>query len=184
MMKNIRRSFRTAIAALACFALVMPVEVLAAQAGGDRPIPQQAAASDIAVVAIADVALQEGGVLIAQVYTAEGTPHAGTTVTIQKQGRQLVQATTDANGMLAVSGLQGGVYQLAVGQTVGSYRLWAPGTAPPIAKPGALLVEGQGVVRGQFGGGGGFMNNPWVWTAIIATAITVPIAVANSSNGS
>lgn len=179
MMKNGHRSFRTAIAALTCFAMVAPVEVLAAQTGGDRPIPQQAAASDIT-----DVALQEGGVLIAQVYTAEGTPHAGTTVTIQKQGQQLVQATTDANGMLAVSGLQGGVYQLAVGQTVGSYRLWAPGTAPPVAKSGALLVEGQGVVRGQFGGGGGFMNNPWVWTAIIATAITVPIAVANHSSGS
>ncbi len=179
MMKNIRRSFRTVIASLACFVMVAPVEVLAAQADGDRPIPQQPSASDIA-----DVAIQAGGVLIAQEYTAEGTPHAGTTVTIQKQGRQLVQATTDANGMLAVSGLQGGVYQLAVGQTVGSYRLWAPDTAPPAAKPGALLVEGQGVVRGQFGGGGGFMGSPWVWTAIIATAITVPIAVANSSSGS
>ncbi len=178
MMKNIRRSFRTAIAALACFALVMPVEVLAAQAGDNRPIPQQASAS-----AIADVALQAGGVLVAQVYTAEGTPHAGMTVTIQKQGRELVQATTDANGIVAVSGLQGGVYQLAVGQTVGSYRLWAPGTAPPVAKPGALLVEGQGVVRGQYGGGGVF-NSPWAWTAIIATAIVVPIAVANRSSGS
>ena len=178
MIKNGHGSFSTVIASLACFAMVAPVEVLAEQAGGGRSISQQAAASDIA-----DVALQEGGVLVAQVYTAEGTPHAGTTVTIQKQGRQLVQATTDANGMLAVSGLQGGVYQLAVGQTVGSYRLWAPGTAPPVAKSGALLVEGQGVVRGQFGGGG-FMNNPWVWTAIIATAITVPIAVASHSSGS
>jgi len=180
-MKNGHRSFRTAIAALACFAMVVPVDVLAAQAEGDRPVPQQASASDIT-----DVALQEGGVFVAQIYTAEGTPHAGTTITIQKQGRQLVQATTDANGMVAVSGLQGDVYQLAVGQTVGSYRLWAPGTAPPVAQPGALLVEGQGVVRGQCGGGGGlgFMNNPWMWAGMIASAITIPIAVANHNSGS
>lgn len=144
-------------------------------------VPQAAFAAGPEKTEIIDVALRDGGVLVGQIFSAEGAPTSGAEVKIVQNGKELVRTTTDENGLYAVRGLQGGMYHVVVGETVGAYRVWTTGTAPPSAIQGALLVEGQGTVRGQLGS---FLTQPWVLAAIIATAIAVPIAVSNNSSSS
>ena len=167
---------------LACFGMVIPQTVIAAPPSRTLALARPASARGQDSV-ILDVALRDGGVLVGQIVTAEGTALAKTPVSLQQNGKELVRTATDANGMYAVKGLRGGVYHVVSGKTAETYRLWAPGTAPPSAKDAALLVEGNGVVRGQ-GRALSMLSNPWVLTAIIATAIAVPIAVNNSGGSS
>ena len=66
------------------------------------------------------------------------------------QNGQLISSTkTDEQGMFAISGLRGGLHQIVAGGEVRTIRLWAEGTAPPIAKQGLLMVRQQTVMRGQ-----------------------------------
>lgn len=99
---------------------------------------------------VIDVALNDGGLLLGQVVNPQGLTTAKTPVTLAAGGRRLAVSPTDANGNFAFSGLRGGVYQLSADQTVHAYRLWAPGTAPPSAKRGVLLITGSEVTRGAF----------------------------------
>ena len=160
--------------AVACLGMLIPQAALAAVPNGPAG-PAGAHAKDSV---IRDIALRPGGVLVGQIVTAEGTAQAKTPVSLQQNGKELVRTTTDANGLYAIKGLRGGVYHMVSRQTVETYRLWSPDTAPPAAKDAALMVEGNGVVRGQLGG---ILANPWVLTAVIAMAIAVPIAVSNNA---
>jgi hypothetical protein len=95
-------------------------------------------------------------------------------------------ATTAADGGFAVQGLKGGVYQVSTLQGHGIYRLWSPGTAPPVAQNGAILytqssaVDSNVVHYTQNGDGGGLkmlLTNPIVIAGIVATAVAVPVAL-------
>jgi len=59
--------------------------------------------------------------------------------------------------------------------------LWAPGTAPPSARDGLLVVSEEPVVRGQDARGFGrlrrLVQNPWVISSLVGAAIAIPIAV-------
>jgi hypothetical protein len=98
---------------------------------------------------IIDVALGEGGVLVGQVVDAQGAAIRGLPVSIRSGGREVLQATTDANGHFAAPGLKGGVYEVAAAEHHGLYRLWAPKTAPPAANRGIMAVIGD-AVRAQY----------------------------------
>ena len=54
----------------------------------------------------------------------------------------MATATTDQEGQFSISGLQGGMYQVVVGQEMKFYRMWAPDTAPPGARQSVPLVAG------------------------------------------
>lgn len=164
-MKNGLKNIRRAAIVLSCLGMLVPQAALAANADGQ----------------MVDVALRDGGVLVGQLFNSEGAPQGGAKVTIAQRGQPIVNTITDENGLYAVQGLRGGVYQVVAGKTVGAYRVWTPGTAPPSASNGALLVAGQGTVRGQLGS---FLTQPWVLAGIIATAIAVPIAVSNNGSSS
>jgi len=140
------------------------------------PAPQS-----IEHVEIADVALQEGGVLMGQVFTPEGTPRVHVPVRIQQNGQTLVETMTDADGKFVAQGLSGGVYQVVVGNIAVTYRLWAPGTAPPSSKINVLLIDSPVVMRGQVVQ---MLSRPWLVTAGTAAAIAIPIAVTNGKGGS
>ncbi|MGQ9503413.1 MAG: carboxypeptidase-like regulatory domain-containing protein [Thermogutta sp.] len=128
---------------------------------------------------VIDVALQEGGLLLGQVVTPQGTPVADTIVTVSNGQQALGVAKTDAQGRFAFRGLQGGVYQLSAANGSGVYRLWAPRTAPPGAQQVTFIVSGQDLARGQIlPRVQTWMRNPWIVGGAIATAIAVPIAVA------
>ncbi|MBN1908379.1 MAG: carboxypeptidase regulatory-like domain-containing protein [Pirellulales bacterium] len=135
---------------------------------------------------VVDVALMDGGVLLGQVVNTQGTAVAKTSVVLRDGERPVAMPQTGEDGYFAVKGLRPGVYHVAVGQGQGTYRVWAPGTAPPNAHRGALIVTGDEIARGQFGGGGlsALLANPWVLAGIVATAVAVPVAIHNSNHSS
>ena len=169
---------------LACLGMILPESALAAS-GPDavQPLPSTVGTP---TPPVSDVALQDGGILAGQVLDRQGVPLAGAPVVLRQNDVEVASTATDANGQFHVSGLRGGLYQVAVGQEVRVYRLWAARTAPPSAQPAALLVSGNEVVRGQCCGCNdscccgddcslaGFFTNPWVVAAVVATAIAPP----------
>ena len=160
------RSIRSALVALAAVGMLTP---------------HTAFAAPIAPPVVTDVQLRDGGVLVGQLVDAQGAPVRAMPVSLRQNDREVASTLTDESGYYTVSNLQGGIYQVASPNGSAAYRLWSPGTAPPAAQQGALLVVGDEVVRGQFGMWG-FLTNPWVVAGLIAAAIAVPIAVSNSGS--
>ena len=129
--------------------------------------------------AVVDIALADGGTLHGRVIDLQGGNVTGIPVSLQTQDRGVISATTVSDGQFSVKGLQGGVYQVAAGQGQGSYRLWSPGTAPPAAHDDAIVYT-----AGPGGGIKMLLSNPIVIAGIVATAIAVPVALANSRSSS
>ena len=176
---------------MACLGTVMPRLALGDGPQGPRR-PGVPAASAPAVPVIQDVMLHEGGSLIGQVLNTQGAALASTHVKLRQADKVVATTVSDANGYFRFAGVEGGMYTIESRQGMGMYRLWAPNTAPPIARPAATLIEGSQVAaqdfangpltRGQNGRGYGWfywMTNPWVLTGLIATAIAVPVALNN-----
>ncbi len=131
---------------------------------------------------VVDVALNDGGVLQGQVVDLQGSGVAGVPVSVTAQDQKVVNTTTAEGGRFSVKGLRGGVYKLVAGHGQGVYRMWAANTAPPSAQRNAIVYTQNG------GGGGGglkmFLSNPIVIAGLVATAIAVPVALANSGSSS
>ena len=136
-----------------------------------------AATPEVQVVAeteksvIADIALQDGGILVGRLANQKSPVAANRKVTVRQDTKVIAGVITDKNGQFIVHDLRGGIYQIESDGNggVGNFRAWAPQTAPPTAHQVAFLVEDDQVVRGQmsrfvpnFGGGG----NALTWTAI------------------
>lgn len=158
-------------AAIACVGMISPTSVMAAA-------PAAAATNS-------DVALRTGGLLVGQVIDQQGVAKANTPVSVQFAGKEVVSTTTDANGVFAAKGLRGGQYQLVTPQGDSACRLWAADTAPPSARPAALVVSNNEVVRGQVPGAAwvGWMKaHPYITAGTVVTAIAVPLALASSDN--
>jgi len=147
-------------------------------------VPQVAFAATPPQPQAIDVSLHEGGSLLGQVVDAQGKPLADSQVVLQNTNRKLASAKTGGNGFFAFRGLRGGVYQVVAAKGHGTFRAWAPGTAPPAAQQGALIVAGQETVRGQCGPMGFWLCNPWVVAGIIAAAVAIPVAIHNADNDS
>ncbi len=132
--------------------------------------------------AVVDVALGEGGAMAGQLVDAQGIGLAGQQGVLLQGNQELAQATTDADGYFQVDGLRGGVYQVVAADQTIVMRAWAPGTEPPVAQRGVLMVAGSEVYRGQHGGTPirNFLTHPLTLTAGVATAIAVPVALHNS----
>jgi len=146
-------------------------------------LPQVAfAASPTPTPPVVDIALADGGVLHGQVVDLQGSGVAGVPVSVKAQDREIVRTTSTDGGRFSVKGLRGGVYQLAAGQGQGVYRMWAANTAPPSAQKNVIVYT-----QGECCGGGGlkmFLSNPIVIAGLIATAIAVPVALANNGSAS
>jgi hypothetical protein len=99
--------------------------------------------------AIPDVALQDGGVLQGQLLDKSGGVKVAKPVVVTQKGKVVVIAMTDKQGRFSIRGMRGGVHQIESEHGKGVYRLWAPMTAPPVAKSGILMVVDDSVVRGQ-----------------------------------
>jgi hypothetical protein len=170
-------------AAMACFGMLIQPALAGA------PIVESAQAP-----VVADVALGNGGVFVGKVVNAHGAPLVKVAVSLQQAGNEVATTTTDAEGVFAVQGLRGGVYQVVSEGGVVSYRLWAPNTAPPAANQSALIVTGTEIVNGTsvagtqytpaHGGGimGWMRQHPILVAAGVATAIAVPLALADDDD--
>jgi hypothetical protein len=154
----------------------IPAPVLRAAVGAE-----EAAAAGAAPNAV-DVALADGGTLRGQVVDAGGSPVAETPVAIWQLNREVAGTVTDRSGCFAVSGLRGGTYQLTAAGGLAVYRLWGPNTAPPSARPAALIVVGdEQLVRQQGPVLQWLRCHPWFVVGLAATAVAVPIAIHNSN---
>ena len=168
----------TALVLIGSMALLPAQQVLAASPIGPGN-PDRAAA----VPPVRDVSLQSGGVLRGQVVDRQGKPCTGIPITVIKVGattEKPVEAQTDGQGQFQFEGLSAGVYHVATAEGGTLCRLWAPNAAPPAAVPAALVVQGEGPVRGNLGGIG-----PLGWTLIglgVAAAIAIPLALAKNNN--
>ncbi|MDZ4657471.1 MAG: hypothetical protein SH868_07805 [Bythopirellula sp.] len=151
------------------------------------------------VACSADVALVGEGLLIGQVLNAAGQPVVGAPVVLSSQGQEIARCHTDKRGIFQVMGLNGGAVEVASVGVTGTCRLWSPGTAPPAAQQGLLIVAEGEVVRGQHmggtvghgrgrarGHGGGLLammiEHPLVTAGAVGAAIAIPIAVSNSGS--
>jgi hypothetical protein len=168
-MKN-RRVIRAVAVLLATMGMCLP-QVVLAEAPAAAPAP--------AAPAVVDIAMADGGVLHGQLVDLQSGKVAKVPVSVRAQNQEVARTMTTNDGRFAVKGLRGGVYQVAAGQGQGVYRLWTANAAPPSAQKSALVYT-------QFGGGGMKMllANPIVVAGVVATAIAVPVAIANSSPAS
>ncbi len=144
-----------------------------------NPVAKPASANDVAPV-IRDVATGSGGKLEGMVINTAGAPVADSMVVIQKAGKQVVTAKTDASGRFVAVGLTGGVYEITSGAGGNVYRLWAPTTAPPAASDGVLIIDSSDVVRGQMSVSEFVTSEVVIIGAVAATAIIIPVAIHNS----
>ncbi len=133
---------------------------------------------------ITDVALQNGGVFVGRLVDVQNRGVPGAPVSIAGERQAVRNTVTDANGAFTFSQLRGGTYQVMSVGSHRAYRLWSPGTAPPASQTAGTVVVGE-AVRGQSSNTVlGFLTNPWVLGAIVATAVAVPVALHNSASGS
>jgi len=162
----------TMAAAVACLGMVLPTSAFAAEPAFGPT----------------DVALRSGGLLVGQVVDQQGVAKAGAPVSIRFAEREVVHTTTDQNGVFAAQGLRGGQYQLVTDDGMSVCRLWAADTAPPAARPAALLVAGNTAVRGQWGPGpmgswvGWVKAHPYITAGVVAGAIAIPLAFADDDD--
>ena len=163
-MRFMRVLQRSAVA-LSCFGLLT---AQFAQAAGGAPGPAHLRVA----TSIQDVALQSGNSLRGQISDVQGAPRVAVPVSVIKDGVRVAAVRTDRAGQFAVHGLSAGIYQVHAADSMALYRAWAPGTAPPAAQHGVLVVDGQQVVRG-----GGVAGNPWCLALIVAAAVAIPIAL-------
>jgi hypothetical protein len=162
--------------------LIRGVMVLMATLGVCMPGIGLAASPSPEPPAVVDIAMADGGVLHGQVVDLQGGSTTGIPVTVRTQNQELVRTTTAKDGRFTVQGLRGGVYQVAAGEGQGVYRLWTAKAAPPSAQQNAIVYTQAGGM-----GGGGLkmlLANPIVIAGVVATAVAVPVALANSNPSS
>jgi len=157
---------------LAALGLCLPQPLLAAVQANQAP-------------AVTDVTLHQspqGNTLLGRVLDPQGAVRANVLVTLYCNGNRIAQSTTDRNGYFSFGNLRGGVYQVTAAGGGGAYRAWTPGTAPPSAQRGALVVAGSDVIRGQFhplghscGGLKFWLCHPCVIAGVVAVAVGVPL---------
>ena len=147
------------------------------------------ASADVAL-SPSDVVMQPGNVLVGQVVDAQGAVQPMALVTLANHQAEVARVHTDKDGKFSVPNLRGGVYHVAARGQRGTYRVWAPNTAPPVAKQGVTMVVGQDVIRGQYGNTPGPFTSAAQWcadhpimcAAAIGAAIAIPIAVADDDD--
>ncbi len=168
---------RTVMLSAGCMGIVLPTSV----AGAANPLPSgRAAVSTLSQVAVTDLALGKNGTMQGLVVDAQGVPLQGAPIVVQQAGREIARVASDPRGYFQVQGLRGGVYQISTAHGGGAFRLWAPGTAPPAAKAGVIIVSGEHVVRGQRPLGDYFASDRFILMSLIGTAVAIPVVIFNN----
>jgi len=143
---------------VACWGMILPQARL--RAADSKPVTK--------APAIVDVALQANGSLSGQVLDEQGLGLEGALVSVRQGKDEIAQTVAGKNGEFAVANLRGGIYQIAAGQGMGLYRLWAPNTAPPSTRTALRLVSKANVFRGQDCCGG---CTDWIGIATLGVSI-------------
>jgi hypothetical protein len=165
---------------LSCLALLLPGPWL--QAAGPPAAVDGARTLGANAPNVSDVELDGAGRLRGLVLDAQGIPLAGARVMVCQGTREMVAVTTDGLGRFAVGPMRGGSYLLKSGGQGKTIRAWRSMTAPPLAKPLAVMIVGDGIVRGQMPLEDFFASDAVVVAGLVAAMIAIPIAVHNSGS--
>ena len=195
-MKTFKGSRQFVVWAATLAMVFQPLGLTAAEQAPAATPPQTAAQ----VPVITDVALDAGGILHGQALDAGGKPLSSAQVVVAN-GRVERRATTNPQGWFQVAGLTGGVYRVQMERQAQLCRIWMPGTAPPSATAGLLVVQSDDLARGQSctncgdgvdcgtgvcAGRGALikraLSNPFIFGGLVAAAIAIPVAIHNSNN--
>jgi hypothetical protein len=170
------RVLRTPVVLAVCLGLTLPVSEVH---GADvRKATEQPP------VEITDVALDAQGGLQGVVVDVHGTPQPAAKVVLVRQRQEIGRVQADQLGRFRLLGLRGGVYMLQSGGQGRFVRAWTAKTAPPNAKSAALMVTGDGVVRGQMPLEQFFASDAVVIVGMVAALIAIPIVVSNQGGSS
>ncbi len=172
-MKSLR-VLKTPVVLVVCLGLVLPMP----EAWG-ADVHRAAGRSPLEVT---DVALDAGGGLQGVVVDVHGAPQPAARVVLLQQKREIGQVQADQLGRFRLPALRGGVYSLQSGGQVRFVRAWTPRTAPPNAKSTALIITGDGVVRGQMPLEQFFASDAVVIAGLVAALIAIPIIVSNQGS--
>lgn len=96
-----------------------------------------------------DVALTSQGQLSGVLIDNSGRPVGNVEVGLLCGSNLASLTTTDGQGHFTFEDVRGGSYQLATVGSVHIVRAWASNTAPPVARPAAVIVVDGDVIRGQ-----------------------------------
>ncbi len=170
------RVVKTPVVIAVCLGLVLPVSV---SRGGE--VRKRAGRTSVEV---ADVVLDARGGLHGVVVDVQGAPVSAAKVVLVQQKREVGRVQADRFGRFCLSGLRGGVYVLQSGGQARFVRAWTNKKAPPKAKRAALIVAGDGVVRGQMPLEQFFASDGVVIAGLVAALIAIPIVVSNQGDSS
>ncbi len=170
------RVVRAPVVLAVCLGLMLPVSGVH---GADVP-----RAAGLPTVEITDVALDAQGGLEGVVVDVHGAPQPRAKVVLVQQKREIGLVQADQVGRFRLSGLRGGVYMLQSGGQGRFVRAWTARTAPPNAKSAALMVTGDGVVRGQMPLEQFFASDAAVIAGLVAALIAIPIIISNQGGSS
>ncbi len=178
----VRRSVPIALALAVQFVLPAPQGAAQERGSSNRGASQQAAPQSLRPQAVVrDVELAESAVLHGRVVDGAGRPVSGVAIWVRSGDAWAATVFSGEQGEFVVEKLAGGgVIQLATRGGVAVYRAWANGTAPPGASSQALVVLQPEVMRGQRPISELFFGDPVVVGLVVAAAVAIPIAVANS----
>lgn len=128
---------------------------------------------------IQDVELHDKGILTTRVVDLQGQPVVGETLTVLYHGKPVATATSDQNGLVAISGLRPGVHTLQTTTGAMACRFWTHETAPPAAVAVPAVVSDAEIVRGQFGA----FNLPMiVYAGVTVAALAIALEAESSAD--
>lgn len=140
--------------------------------------------------AVVDVALTQDNILRGQLVTSGGQPKSKSLVLVSTGKEIICRATTNDQGVFAVSLDRGGIYILSHGEAATVVRAWTAQAAPPSAKNGILVVSDEDVSRAQlahrrlWGQPSGHRYGPITKAAIIGAMAGVIYLAADNDDGS
>jgi hypothetical protein len=130
---------------LSCVGILLPSsEVVASELAKQVPVQKLEKR-----LAIADVALTDGGTFCGRVIDRTGKTRGGIPITLKGSQTNPIQATTDDSGRFTINSTSGGIYRVRAERGECLVRLWSGKTAPPNARKSLILVAPGPVVRGQ-----------------------------------
>ena len=150
-----------------------PLEVRALFAEQFHPQRSSTTAKPTAI----DLCAPTGTRIKGRLVTPRGTAVNGVRVAVQRGPESIFNVLTDSQGYFSLPAFEPGVYTLTDGTWAQPIRIWAEGTAPPVAKTEMLIVAREPIVAGQVSPLRYWMANPNVMLATAAIAIAVPVLI-------
>ncbi len=170
------RAIKLPVTLAVCLGMALPAP-MAQGADTDKPSRQPS-------LEVTDVSLDAQGTLQGVVVDIHGAPQPAAKVVLVQQKREVGRVQTDQLGRFRVTGLRSGVYMLQSGGQGRFVRAWSDKKAPPNAKPVALMITGDGVVRGQMPLEDFFASDAVIIAGLVAALITIPIVASSHGDSS